>query len=100
MDLTEAEKGWLIALEDFGLTYLARDENDYKSINIVAGELAAYSHPPQKSNDIWCCTDYTQEFLWINKNRFKFIDSKTIFKICRNSSGELELVPLKGEIKK
>ena len=94
MDLTEAEKDWLKTLESFNLIYLVRDRWN----NV----LKAYSAIPKLyENDgmFWYgnAEEIKEADNLIDKSLFQFIDSETVYKICRNSSGELELVVLKGE---
>ena len=93
MNLTEVEKAWLKTLESFNLIYLVRD----KWSNV----LKAYSAIPKLyENDgmFWYGnTEIKQADNLIDKSLFKFVDTKTVFKIYRNNSGELDLVALKGE---
>lgn len=93
MKLSEVEKDWLKTLESFNLIYLVRDRWN----NV----LKAYSAIPKLyENDgmFWYGnTEIKQADNLIDKSLFQFVDTKTVYKICRNSSGELELVALKGE---
>ena len=93
MKLSEVEKAWIKTLESFNLIYLVRDRWN----NV----LKAYSEIPKLyENDgmFWYGNAEIKEAdNLIDKSLFQFVDTKTVYKICRNSSGELELVVLKGE---
>lgn len=93
-ELSEVEKEWLEWLVSRGLLFLVR--------NKLNNSLNAYSDKPNHEDDytFWYDSNISTKSInnLIDNKLFDFIDTNTVYKICRNVSGELELVALqKGE---